>query len=597
MLVYGDVESIETVRGKLRAIEAYLDQAAALPPGGERHAALVDSFIGASDLIQALIDADFRLRGADALSAVHANGMECLSLLAQSVVQSWQSGSSRATLPETFRNKLRSFDSDRTIRTKQAEGYAFYALFPETYIEAATRSGLGSDTQVIGIRSIGVGLSALVAAALGARPAVTLRPVGHPFQREIRCDPALTARLTQDPDATFAVVDEGPGLSGSSFGAVADWLEEAGVPRDRIHFFPSHAGALGPHASCSHRERWDSAARHFVSMDRLLCEEERGHLKSWVESTIGPVHGALKDISGGAWRTLRYQERGLWPAANIQQERRKFLAHSKDGTWLVKFSGLGESGRQKYALAQHLHRAGFAPEVAGYRHGFLIERWYDGAPSLDQHAVPSDRLLSHIGAYLGFRARCLPAKPHQGASLAELRDMALYNTKQSLGAPAAACLDPSLQNADSLSGTVNRVLTDNRMQPWEWLLTEDRVIKADALDHCAAHDLVGGQDITWDIAGAIVEFGLSDLDARRLCAIVQGESNRPVSLALLSFMLPCYLAFQLGAHTMAADALVGNEEEHRLRLAVRRYGGLLQSYLRQPDQIGFDEEQGKALAG
>jgi len=597
MLVYGDVECIETVRDKRQTIETRLDQVNALPPGSERHAALIAAFIGTSELVQALIDSDFETRGFDALSPIHISGMECLSLLAQSIVQSWQSGLSDFALPEAFRDKLLSFDPDQTIRTKQAEGYAFYALYPESYVEAATRSGLGPDTQVIGIRSIGSGLSALVAAALGTRPVLTLRPAGHPFQREVKVDPAFTAMLPQEPDATFAIVDEGPGLSGSSFGAVADWLEASGISRERIHFFPSHAGQLGPQAGSGHRERWDSASRHFVSMDQLLCDGERNHLRRWVEDIVGPLEEDLQDISGGAWRALRYRDPALWPAANIQQERRKFLARTSGATWLVKFAGLGENGLRKYALARKLHQAGFTPEVAGYRHGFLVERWHGEASSPDQHPIARDRLVSRIGAYLGFRARHFPAQAHQGASRAELCEMALHNARLALGEQAHVTLRHALQNVDHLSGVANRVFTDNRMHSWEWILDDGRMIKADALDHCATHDLVGCQDITWDIAGAAVEFGLSDQDTRHLCDVVQEESARPVSLALLSFLLPCYLAFQLGAHTMATDMLKGNEEEDRLRLAARRYGALLQSCLRRRDRLGFDEELDKVPAG
>ena len=596
MLVYGDAENVGTAGETQRTIEACLGRAAALPPGSERHAALVAAFIATSELIQAIIDADFQARGVDALSPIHARGMECLSLLGRTIVQSWQSEFSEAALPGTFRDMLLSFDADQTIRTKQAEGYAFYALYPESYVEAAIRSGLGPTTRVIGIRSIGTGLSALVAAALNTRPAFTVRPVGHPFQREIKVDPAVTAKLTDDPGASFAIVDEGPGLSGSSFGAVADWLEAAGVSRERIHFFPSHAGQLGPQASDKHRDRWSRASRHFVSMDELLCDGASSHLARWVESITGPLEGELEDISGGAWRTLRYRAHEFWPAANIQQERRKFLARSEGVTWLVKFAGLGESGLRKYALAQQLHQAGFTSEVAGYRHGFIMERWLGNAASLDQHPIARDKLLRRIGAYLGFRARHFPANPHQGASLHELREMALYNARLALGEHIAVALGRVLPDIDRVAGLARRIYSDNRMQPWEWLVLEGDLTKTDALDHCAAHDLVGCQDVTWDIAGAAVEFSLSDQDTRQLCATVHHESGHPVSPALLSFMLPCYLAFQLGAHVMAADALNGNAEENRLRLAIERYGKLLQTYLEHPDQLGFDEEPGTVPA-
>jgi hypothetical protein len=40
-----------------------------------------------------------------------------------------------------------------------------------------------------------------------------------------------------------------------------------------------------------------------------------------------------------------------------------------------------------------------------------------------------------------------------------------------------------------------------------------RLLKTDALDHHARHDLVGCQDVPWDIVGVTVELGLSQTDA------------------------------------------------------------------------------------
>ena len=93
----------------------------------------------------------------------------------------------------------------------------------------ARQSGLGPDTRVIGIRSIGTGLAAIVAAALGAKRPFTVRPVGHPFSRELRIGDGLKEQLLADPHASFAIVDEGPGLSGSSFAAVIGWLRDNDV--------------------------------------------------------------------------------------------------------------------------------------------------------------------------------------------------------------------------------------------------------------------------------------------------------------------------------------------------------------------------------
>jgi hypothetical protein len=295
MLVYGDVETNETVGAKQAAITGLLSEALSRPGGIERHGMLVAAFISTSELVQGIVDAEFQERGFDTLGEDHRKGMECLSLLARVIDESWRSGFGQASpFPKAFLEKLLAFNPSRIIRTRQAEGYAFYALYPESYLEAARASGLGPDTKVIGIRSIGTGLSALVAAALGAPDPVTLRPVGHPFGREVRIDPSLTKSLTADLERSFAIVDEGPGLSGSSFGAVADWLEEAGISRERIHFFPSHSGLLGPKASTRHQARWSAASRHLVTMDDLLLRGPPAHhLQNWVEDLLGPLDGPL----------------------------------------------------------------------------------------------------------------------------------------------------------------------------------------------------------------------------------------------------------------------------------------------------------------
>ena len=99
------------------------------------------------------------------------------------------------------------------------EGYSFYALYPEAYLEAASALA-GTPVHAIGIRSIGLGLAALIAAACDGAMPISVRPVGHPFQRELRLSPALQRRLLEGaPDTVYAIADEGPGLSGSSFSA------------------------------------------------------------------------------------------------------------------------------------------------------------------------------------------------------------------------------------------------------------------------------------------------------------------------------------------------------------------------------------------
>ncbi len=568
MLVYGDMERMETVRDKREGIAAALEALSRMEPELDRHAALVTAFIDLSELTQGLADAEFAANGCDRSSPVQQSAMRTLMEVATAVGRSWASGFARLSLPDGVLDKIRRLEGPSTITTKRAEGYAHYALYPESYWEAARRSGLGPETRVIGIRSIGTGLSALVAAAIGSPPPTTLRPVGHPFRREVAVDPAL-ARTLLDGARTFAVVDEGPGLSGSSFGAVADWLEEYGVAPQRIHFFPSHRGGLGPMAVGAHRARWARAPRHCLDCDELLLET--GRLRTWLEERLGPLDAPLEEIRAGAWREFHRREKAAWPAVNLQQERRKFIARANGVAWLVKFAGLGTAGARKAEYADAMSAAGFSAPSAGQRYGFHVERWLGDARPLDVVDVDRRALIRRVAAYLGFRARRFPADD-EGAGATRLLEMARHNASLALGEDASRRISAEPAALDAL---VRRVATDNRMLPHEWLVTPDGdLLKSDALDHSAAHDLVGCQDMAWDVAGAVVEFGLSAEDTAMLARLVAEKAGRPVHSELVAFYGICYPAFRLGACTLAAEAHEG-EEAGRLRAAANGYAAAL----------------------
>jgi hypothetical protein len=268
-------------------------------------------------------------------------------------------------------------------------------------------------------------------------------------------------------------------------------------------------------------------------------------LQAGVEALVGPAAAPLRDISGGGWRDLHPDR----PPVFASQERRKFLHETADGFWLVKFAGLGRIGRAKLDRARALHAAGFTPEPAGLVEGFLVERWIDADPPAP---VPFDRLAD----YLAFRAGSFPADSDDGASLATLAEMIRVNAEEALGPAAAEAVRPWAEQAAALEARVRRVHTDGRLHRWEWLAAlHGRLLKTDALDHSEAHDLVGAQDIAWDIAGAEFEHELGGEDAERLRVRLGADP------ALLRFMRLAYPAFQLGLWTMAAQSQSGWADE------------------------------------
>ena len=117
------------------------------------------------------------------------------------------------------------------------------------------------------------------------------------------------------------------------------------------------------------------------------------------------------------------------------------------------------------------------------------------------------------------------------------------------------------------------------MQPWEWLIRPgEPLLKTDALDHHTTHDLVGCQDIAWDIVGATVELGL---EANSLVAALERQKQGGIDPKLIAFYRPCYLAFQLGAAIMAAESNAHDPaEETRLRQAAAAYATALRVTIR-----------------
>ncbi|MDB4963842.1 MAG: hypothetical protein JWP01_3841 [Myxococcales bacterium] len=577
MLVFGDQILVASPRPVARELERVLTELASRPAGIDRHSALVAAFIDASELTQGLADAECATTGIETRGLVGDVAMSMLLALARQIAESWRSGFQFCPHPPRTLGVLRMLPMPDVVNLRQAEGHAYYAVYPEAYLEAATAAVARhpGPRHVIGIRSIGTGLAAMVAAATDAGLPATVRPRGDPFRRTVQVSEALAAEWRAHPDTTIAVVDEGPGMSGSSFGAVVDTLEDLGITR--IECFPSHRGELGAMASERHRVRWQRLPRHVVEVDQLLVDTDL--LAGWIADIVGPLLGPLEDLSAGAWRALRFRDDRMWPASVTFQERRKFLARTSDAAWLARFVGLGRAGARSLTRARTLHAAGFTPPIAGLCHGFLLERWFDDAVPLDLRLYERPALVGHVARYLALRSSILiTAEP--GASLPKLLEMARHNTTLALGARTAAAFDRFAPRLASLARSVRAIEIDGRLHVWEWLVRADgSLVKTDALDHHAAHDLVGCQDLTWDLAGAGYELEMSHHEQHRLASTVAAITGRAHDPELLRFMRLCYLAFQLGRHALAIDT-ADAAEAVRLRLITDRYAAALGTALR-----------------
>jgi hypothetical protein len=538
MWVYGDRSRKVRPRQALRALTATLREVESAGSGPERHDRLTAAFLQAGELAQGIADAEFAAKGEDDASPAQEASLALLTALARKLAASAWSGFlsiGPPTSAELMALALAPMPDE--VELKTPEGHAFYAVLPEAYLKAAAEKPWDAPPLVIGVRSIGTGLAALTAAVTNTDKVVTLRPTGHPFRREVRVSDALKRGLAAHR-GPFAVVDEGPGASGSSFGAVGGLLEELGVEPERIVFLPSHDGEPGDEALPEHRARWATARKRPATFEGLTEDEP---LEAWFEDLTGGISG-IEDLSGGAWA----KDRGDRPPTHPRLERRKFRLTTARGVWLAKFAGLGAIGDAKFARSRTLFRAGAAAEPLGVRRGFLLERWIEGAPGPQ---VNREGLVEHVGRYLGLRALAFPAEADEGASLEDLAVMTRVNLAELKGQAAADALP-----APPMGAKPKAVHVDGRLHRWEWITTPDeRLIKTDALDHSCAHDLVGCQDVAWDVAGARIELDLDEAETEQLIAALAGVSDRPVDRSLLAFFDLAYPAFQAGLWTLAGD--------------------------------------------
>ena len=428
------------------------------------------------------------------------------------------------------------------VQLTTPEGFAYYALHPLDFVAAARRIPRSTFAAVVGVRSIGTTLSAAVAAALAAEHTwaerISVRPYGDPYNRQttfgdeqLRWIAAQRARR-----AEFVVVDEGPGLSGSSLLSVGDALVGAGVPRASITILCSRDP--DPHSLVAR----DAAAR-WPSF-RVVAASER---------TCVPAETV--DVGGGQWRRLWFPDPAEQPPSWTHMERMKLL--STDGRWLHKFQGLGRYGQEVCQRDRLLAAAGFGVAPAEVSAGFARYPVVSFEPLRAREL--SAEVLRRMAEYCAFRSLAFPAEI-EGE---RLEDMVRHNVRVEFGVELdlpAECFVPE-----------HPVLVDGRMLPHEWVRGRDTIVKTDASTHGNDHFFPGPADIAWDLAGAMVEWEMDEAASATLLREFERASGDAAQPRVPAYLL-AYSVFRACYCKMAAHALRGSEEADRLLRAAERYG-------------------------
>jgi hypothetical protein len=448
------------------------------------------------------------------------------------------------------------------------EGFAYYALHPRKIAMLLDTLGLQSPMAVLGIRSIGVTLSAVACAALRLRGTEcrrrTVRPSGHPYDRSLELTPEFRAWIARAPDAEFLVLDEGPGISGSSFLAVAEALVQCGVEDQQIQMIGSRTvDDPSTLRATNARERWTRYQYH-VMKNAPLAPAEAG-----------------ESLSGGTWRRYFHCEEDTMPASWAPLETAKIL--SLDERSIFKFEGYGHYGAAIGQRAKLLAECGFAPRYLGNHSGF---GQYELVPGkVLQSCEHSPELLERIAGYLALRSTEFASNTPQTP---EIEKMLRWNWQLEFG--------EELDLSESQFCIARVVVCDGRMMPNEWLRTRSgELLKLDAGNHGDNHFFPGPCDIAWDVAGAIVEWEMEGEVRERFVVEYEARSGDAVAGRLAPYLL-AYTTFRMGWCKMAALAMQGEYDEALLHRDYEQYRDFAWRLRQKPSSPGLASNEDSATA-
>ena len=529
LLVFRDGRSLHSGPELLRGLIAQIEAVLSLADFSNQFARdeVIDALLRAGELECALADHNACSTEASAIA-------ESTDQLASALVTK-----SRPQISAKFAAAVRELHVPQSLTLSTPEGFCYYALHPLDYADVlATEVPLPPAAAVVGVRSIGSTLSAVVRAWLSSKGTaaerITVRPLGHPFNRHVSVtDNERTWIAAQNrQNAQFFVVDEGPGLSGSSFLAVAEALVEEGVPAERIILMPSSTPNLDSLFAPNAAQRWRRFRTIALKPTRFVPE-------------------ASEYIGGGAWRSRVFDSEADWPGVWPWTERQKYI--SRNGNSIFRFNGHGHYGKTVRQRSQVLANHGWGPQICPAEDGFSASAWLSGT-RLDS---ANREVVTHLAQYCAFRTEHLRSRV---VSESELEHMAQINLERALGVSRQIKLP------------VERpVIADAHMMPYEWIVLKDGPLqKLDAADHGDNHFFPGPTDIAWDLAGAIVEWRLNAEAADLLLNEYVQISGDAVEKRLPDYLI-AYSCFRMAFAQSAANSISDLGEKCRLQQEATRY--------------------------
>lgn len=421
--------------------------------------------------------------------------------------------------------KLTAAELPGKLKYKLDEGFLYRGYFPEGFFNSAEKfyNDFNPETvYCIGIRSIGISFSAAAAAFLDDKGCkihlVSLRTRGDYENRYISLNPKFLEKLNKNKNAFYLIIDEGSGLRGSSFDAVAEYLSSRGVNDEKIIFLSTPSDV---------KERWNKYKKYVTTFNELWIES--GKLQELV--SLDPI--------------IPYSDK----------EKLKFIAQNSLGKLLIKFIGLGEFGRSVYNKLKRLSDNEFIPQILAFKSGFLISNSIIGTPLLKDYRSRSFfRFAASYFMFIENNFKCTQSKTSE-----EIFNMTKENIERSLGCEWSKKL---LERKEDFIEHIRKdaCLIDRNIQPNKWIKAQGRYYKTDPFEDLADHIFPECLNITWNIASFIIEFNLDEDETSIFLNNFPSEKINRLKEDIPFYSI-AYCAFRL-AHKQTGEKFIELKKEY-----------------------------------
>jgi hypothetical protein len=552
MIVFADQCTVETIKTKLDEIKKLIRSIYKI--NSCDHSQIVNLFIEIGEIETGLSDSYCKHK--DTFTPLLFKCRKLSVEAAGLVTESWGNGDTKSEEKVSTILKLISdigeSDLPQTISLIAPEGFCYYGLYPECFIEAARQFYFDyqpDKVTVIGLRSIGTPLSALVHQNLEDKKcdcfSFTLRPRGNPFDRYVEIDENLNVIIKKRSKGYFVIVDEGPGLSGSSICGTIQMLKRFKISDYQIIIFPGWLPDSQKFISAQARELWGNYKKYVINFEDIWLKSNR--LGMFLKKKI------IADLSSGNWKHVLNKNQSASVAVYPNHERRKYLLedHAKN-KYISKFIGLGKYGNLLLERANYLGNSNKIALVKDYYNGFLVYDFQDGT-------IPEKLNEQFIKFTIDYFCLINTIPGQLTVSFDQIKEMIIVNLSESFSSDIVV----NCRAVNSISETEyeNEVVKiDGHVMPHEWIQKNDGTYsKSDCLEHHCDQFIHGCQNIAWDIAAFCIEFNMSqDLTESYVNMFIEKTGNKLMKKVLPFYRL-AYLAFRIGFVTMGMNALKGTD--------------------------------------